>query len=128
MLRCSDAESPQAATPAVLGGRHIRPHAGVVHAIATSAGGVLGVEDEVQGEAAQPQGKSGIGFAGRDDEHAGIVVGAAAVLPTADRAPGMFEQTAMVAETVEVLETEVCRRSHIATDSVESIRWSESRT
>ena len=108
VTRRHHAESPEAATPAVVRRRLVGPLTGDVHAIARVAPHILRGEHEGERYPGQPIGDfggMGIGIGigiGRDNHESGIVVGAVAVLEPRCRAVGVLEQTPIVGHSIEV--------------------------
>ena len=117
VVRCCGSERGEATAPAVVGGGSIGPAALAVHAVVPPAVGGLTVEQELEGESAQPVGVPCVGFPRGDGEEPGVVVGAVAVLEAPHRAVGVLEQAAVVAHPVEVIEAEGASVGHMATAS-----------
>jgi hypothetical protein len=121
MLCGGDTERPQAASPAIVGGGLVGPRAGRVHPIAGPAIGRLGASDERERGAAQRRRGALVRFARRDDEHAGVVVGAVAVLDARLGSIGVFEQPVHVGHRHQAAEQRRRLLDHVAaTTAVES--------
>src|SRR5258705_318568 len=116
--RGCDAEAPQRPSPPVTYRRLVAPLTVDGHPVVTGPRGVERVEDEGKVAVSQAaDGRPGLRLMAHDDQPAGGVVDAIAVLVPGDRVEGVLEEPAVVGEPVEVIErrlVQAARGSHAA--------------
>ena len=96
----------------------VGPTAVSIHAVSRAPFVILRAEHEREREAAQPVCRALVRFSRRDHEEPCIVIDAVAVFLAAHRPFGMFEQAAMIAHAIEVIEREAAGPDHVATNSL----------
>src|SRR6185437_5662250 len=124
-----DAEAPQRPSPPVTHRRLVAPLTVGGHPVVTGSRGVERVEDEGKVAVSQAaDGRPGLRLMAHDDQPAGGVVDAIAVLAPGDRVEGVLEEPAVVGEPVEVIErrlvqADVRSRSEEHTSELQSLAY-----
>ena len=107
----------EAAAPTILCPGLVRPAAFGIHAVADASVRCLRGEDEAQRQTAEPMCDADVRLSNRNNEQAGVVVGAQPVLGPTPSSLRMLEDAVLVAEPVQVVEVvgSVEGNSHMAT-------------